>query len=82
MISRYIDQLFMLGELAGPSCLELVSLLFQYNTILDEATSLMMSMNATEWAAQGMSRLETHLASLERVASKCETELARIRSIG
>jgi hypothetical protein len=30
MIDRNVDRLFMLGDLAGPACLQLVSVLLQY----------------------------------------------------
>ena len=80
MFLRSIDQFSSLGEKAGPLCLEMASLLFQYNAALNQATSLMVSLGADEWAAQGVRRLETHLASLERVATKCEAELGPIRA--
>jgi len=37
MIELNIDQLFLLGELAGPSCLQLVGMLSQYSRFVFES---------------------------------------------
>jgi hypothetical protein len=77
MIDRNIDKLFMLGKVAGPSCLQLVGMLFQYNTFVDQLTGGMMSMNAQQWT-DAVPHLEDHLALIDRIIEKCEHEVRPI----
>jgi hypothetical protein len=77
MIDRNIDRLFMLGGMAGPSCLQLVGTLFQHNTLVDEFTARMMSMNVEQWM-HDVPRLEGHLALINQAIEKCEREVKSI----
>lgn len=67
MLARNVDQLFLLGEVAGPACLQLVSLLFQYEILLQEIAGRMMFMGADTWAAEALQHLEAQLTLLDAV---------------
>ncbi len=64
----------MLGGVAGPSCLQLVGLLFQYNAFVEQLTARMMSMNAEQWTT-AVPHLDGHLDLINRVIEKCEHEV-------
>lgn len=78
MLNSNIDLLFMLSEPAGPACLQLVSLLFQYDALVRDITSRMVNWHADEWAAKDIQRLEEHLTSLEEVVTKCKNAVQPI----
>jgi len=77
MIERNIDKLFILGDLAGPSCLHLVRLLLQYNTAVDGIVSHVVTLNAEQWV-EAVGHLEEHLVLLDGVIDKCEHEVRPI----
>src|SRR5271165_392696 len=77
MLDRNIDRLFMLGDLAGPACLQLVNLLFQYDTLVQNVTSRMMMLNADQWP-EDIKHLQEHLTLLEGVIAKCKHEVRPI----
>lgn len=77
MLSRNIDLLFMLGETAGPACLQLVGLMLQYDTLLQDITARMMMLSAGQWA-EGVRHLQEHLTLLDSVVAKCEHEVGPI----
>lgn len=77
MLDRNIDKLFILGELAGPSCLHLVRLLIQHNVAVDAIASRMMMLNAEQWI-EAVDQLEDHLTLLDNVIAKCEHEVQPI----
>jgi len=77
MLGRNIDLLFMLGETAGPACLQLVGLMLQYEALLQDITTRMMMLNANQWA-EGIRHLQEHLTLLESVVAKCEQEVRPI----
>jgi len=74
MLERNVDRLFMLGEEAGPSCLELVNVLLQYNEFVEAIAGRSMMMDANQWA-EGVHELQEHLRSLEGVLAKCERDV-------
>jgi hypothetical protein len=78
MLNSNIDLLFMLSEPAGPACLQLVSLLFQYDALVKDITSRIVTRNADEWAEKDIRHLEEHLTSLEEVVTKCKNEVQAI----
>lgn len=80
MLDRNIDLLFMLGEVAGPACLQLVSLLLQYETLVQDITTRMMILNADEWA-EWIGHLLGHLVLLDDVIAKCEHEVRPIYDV-
>ena len=65
----------MLGKRAGPSCLQLINVMLQYNAFVDEIAARTAIMNANQWA-EGISHLEAHLKLLDGVIDKCEQEVA------
>jgi hypothetical protein len=75
MLDRNIDRLFMLGDIAGPACLQLVNVLLQYNTLVDEIAARIVSMNAGQWM-EAIGHLEHHLTLLDGVVTKCKHEVA------
>ena len=77
MLDRNVDRLFMLGDIAGPACLQLVNMILQYNTLADAIASRMMIMNAAQWP-EAVSHLEEHLTLLDGVVAKCIHEVQPI----
>jgi hypothetical protein len=77
MLGRSIDLLFMLGESAGPACLQLVGLMLQYDALIQEITARMMMLNANQWA-EGVRHLQDHLTLLDSVVAKCEHDVRPI----
>jgi hypothetical protein len=77
MMDRNIDKLFILGDIAGPSCLHLVRLLLQYNATVSSISSHLVALNAEQWV-EAAGHLENHLTLLEKVIEKCEHEVRRI----
>jgi len=73
MLDRNIDRLFMLGDLGGPSCLQLVRLIMQHNTTVDALANGMVVMGR-QWP-EVVGQIEPHLALLEKVVEKCEHEI-------
>ena len=77
MLERNIDKLFLLGEIAGPSCLHLVRLIFQYNSTVEAIASATMMKNASE-RQEALGHIAQHLALLDQVVAKCEHEVQPI----
>ena len=77
MMERNIDKLFILGDVAGPSCVHLVRLLIQYNTTVERFASYIMTLNAEQWI-EATGHLEEHLALLDQVIAKCKHEVEPI----
>jgi hypothetical protein len=48
MMDRNIDRLFLLGDIAGPSCVHLVRLLIQYNEFVERLASRLVTLNAQQ----------------------------------
>lgn len=74
MIDRNIDRLFMLGAKAGPSCLQLVNVLLQYNALVSEISQRTMVLGPNQWA-NGLNQLSEHLTLLSVVILKCESDV-------
>jgi hypothetical protein len=74
MFDRNIDRLFMLGAKAGPSCLQLVNVLLQYNTFVNEISQRTMMLGPNQWA-NGLDQLDEHLTLLSGVIVKCECDV-------
>jgi hypothetical protein len=77
MLDRNIDRLFILGDLAGPSCLQLVRFITQYNSTVEDMAQRIMIMNAEQWK-EAVGHLEDHLRLLDQVIAKCEHEVRPI----
>jgi hypothetical protein len=70
MLERNIDELFMLGQMAGASCIKLVSVIWQHNALAERLASRVATMNAKQWP-EALRHLEQHLNLLQRVAARC-----------
>ncbi|GLH77041.1 hypothetical protein SSBR45G_19490 [Bradyrhizobium sp. SSBR45G] len=77
MLERNIDKLFLLGDLAGPSCLHLVRLIMQYNDIVARMAVLVATMNAEQWGG-ALVQLQAHLQLLDQIIANCEHEVQKI----
>jgi hypothetical protein len=77
MLERNIDKLYVLGDVAGPSCLHLVRLLIQYNTTVQQLAAHVAVMNAEQWL-EAVDHLYAHLRLLDGVIDKCEHEVKPI----
>ncbi|QYA05014.1 hypothetical protein [Rhizobium sp. B21/90] len=74
MMDRYTDKLFILGDVAGPTCIHLVRLLMQYNDFAAQVASSIISMNAQQWLV-AIDQLDEHLVLLLHVIEKGEREV-------
>ncbi len=79
MIERNIDKLFILGDIAGPSCVHLVRLLIKYNDTVEQIVARVTHLNAEQWIT-AVGHLEEHLALLDKVIDKCEHEVRSIHN--
>jgi hypothetical protein len=77
MLERNIDKLFLLGDIAGPSCLHLVRLLFQYNSTVQAIASATMMMSASQ-RREALGHITQHLTLIDQVIAKCEHEVQPI----
>ncbi|WP_316168410.1 MULTISPECIES: hypothetical protein [unclassified Bradyrhizobium] len=77
MMERNVDKLFLLGEVAGPSCLHLVRLIMQYNSTIDGIAAHVAVMNAEQWV-EAVRQIDDHLKLLDGVVAKCENEVKPI----
>lgn len=74
MLDRNIDRLYMLGAKAGPSSLQLVNVLLQYNAFVNEISQRVMMLRPNQWL-QGLDQIEEHLSLLSGVTAKCESDV-------
>jgi predicted component of type VI protein secretion system len=77
MLERNIDKLFLLGEIAGPSCLHLVRLIMQYNSAVQNIARATLIMNAAQ-RQEALGHIADHLSLIEQVIAKCEHEVRPI----
>jgi len=73
-IERNIDSLFMLGDLPGAACQQLVTVIEQHNDMVDAIAQRMMVMGPGQWA-EGVDHLQNSLTLLDQVVAKCESEV-------
>lgn len=74
MLDRNVDNLYLLGEPAGPNCLQLVSILTQYNDLVGEVAAHIMIMNAGQWV-ESVEHLEAQLTLISNVVAKCKASV-------
>jgi hypothetical protein len=74
MLDRYTDKLFLLGDIAGPSCVHLVRMILQYNSVADSMASRVAVLNADEWP-EAIGHIEKHLGLLDKIIAKCKQEV-------
>jgi hypothetical protein len=77
MLDRYIDKLYLLGDVAGPSCLHLVRLIMQYNSTVQNIASATLMMNAAQ-RQEALGHISEHLSLITQVIAKCEHEVRPI----
>jgi hypothetical protein len=77
MLERNIDRLFILGDVAGPSCLHLVRFIMQYNATAERIIAHVATLNAEQWL-EAVGHIEQHLGLLDKVIEKCEREVKPI----
>jgi hypothetical protein len=77
MLDRNVDKLFMLGGVVGPTCLQIVTVLLQYNEAVEVVTSRMFEMGPEKWL-EGVDHIEAHLGLLAQVATKATGQLRKI----
>jgi hypothetical protein len=77
MLSRNVDRLFILGKLAGPTCIQLYRLLLQYNSTVSAMAAALPVMNAEQWK-DAVDQLEQHLQLLEKVVATCAHHVAPV----
>lgn len=75
MLERFIDQLFILGDSAGPVCLQLVASLLKYRALAGSISSSMMVLNADSWAEEIIEKLDANLTTLGVRVAECKNEL-------
>lgn len=74
MVDRYTDKLYLLGPAAGPKCLQLVSLIRQYNAMAASISQKTATLNAQQWPP-GIDVLLQTLDLLNQTAQTCEAEV-------
>jgi hypothetical protein len=77
MLDRYIDKLYLLGEIAGPSCLHLVRLIMQYNSTVQNIAAATLMMNGPQ-RQEALHHISEHLSLIDQVIAKCEHEVRPI----
>jgi hypothetical protein len=77
LMDRNTDRLFLLGERAGPSCIQLVRFLIQYDDFVGQLVSHIATLNAEQWQG-AIGQLNDHLALLDVIVAKCEAEVRPI----
>lgn len=79
MLERNTDKLFLLGEVAGPSCIQLVRFVAQYDEFAERLVAHIVTLNAEQWQ-ETIDQLDEHLALLDGVIDKCEMEVRPIHN--
>jgi hypothetical protein len=77
MFDRNVDNLYLLGEPAGPACLQLINVLLQYNDLVQDIASRVVMMNAQQWP-EAVDHLDSHLDLISAVVDKCVAEVRPI----
>lgn len=76
-IERNLDRLFVIGPVAGPSCIQLYALIMQYNSLVGSMSARLMVMNREDWPT-AISYLDEHIKLLRIAINKCERKLRPI----
>ncbi|MDR3528102.1 MAG: hypothetical protein P4L57_12570 [Rhizomicrobium sp.] len=74
MIERNIDNVYLLGEPAGPAILQLVNMISQYNDIVVAISQRMVALDANQWR-DAVDEVLPHLAFLSRVTKKATEDV-------
>jgi|GEM_PF-1972163 len=74
MVERNIDNLYLLGEPAGPALLQLVNLIWQYNSLAVDISQRIVLLDANQWKL-AVDQLLPRLALLTQVTKKVAEEV-------
>jgi hypothetical protein len=77
MLDRNIDRLFLLGKPAAPTCLQLVSIIGQFNSTAVEFAGAAMMADKDGWA-ESVDQLGQHLHFIDQLAQECADEVKPI----
>ncbi len=77
MIERNMDQLFMLGPVAGPTVLQLVTVIEQHNEVVDRIASHIVMAGPGQWAG-ALDQVEESLNLIGAVVAKSAHEIGPI----
>jgi len=77
MLTRNVDNLYLLGEQAGPTCLQLVSIVLQYNDLVQSAAAQLADKAKGEWTNL-LHALEGHLKAIDILVGEAQQELAAV----
>ena len=81
ILERNIDRLFMLGDHAGPLCLQLVHMLYEHDVLTSASVSRMGPMGPEEWHAE-VDKVNLNLVELNEKVAACKRAvqpLSRLR---
>ena len=77
MIERNIDRLYILGDVAGPTCIHLVRNIIQYNFTVERLVQRVLNLNANQWTI-AVQEIFNHLDLLDKVIDKSDHEVRPI----
>jgi hypothetical protein len=77
MIERNIDRLYILGDVAGPTCIHLARLIIQYNVTVEMLVQRVLHLNADQWTG-AVQQIFEHLDLLDKVVDKADHEVRPI----
>jgi hypothetical protein len=74
MLERNIDNFYLLGEPAGAACIQLVSLVDQFDSLVEAIAARIMVMTVEQWH-EAMDHLQAYLTLLRSVIEKAKEEV-------
>jgi hypothetical protein len=77
LLTRNVDNLYLLGEQAGPTCLQLVSVILQYNDLVQSAAAQLADKAKGEWTDL-LHALEGHLTAIETLLGQAQKEIGPV----
>lgn len=77
LMERNIDKLFLLGDVAGPSCIQLVRFLLQYKEAVQRIVAVTIMMDASQ-KKEALKQIDQHLIFFRAIIEKCEVEVRPI----
>ncbi len=80
MLETNVDNLFMLGNEAGPLCLSLIHMLYEHDVLVDGSMQRAGSMNRDEWP-KVVDELDFSLKGLDDKLAECKRAVQPIRDI-
>jgi hypothetical protein len=77
MIERNIDRLYILGDIAGPTCIHLARIIIQYNFTEGRLVQPVLNLNANQWTI-AVQEIFNHLDLLDKVIDESDREVRPI----